>query len=130
MAGLERRDGLCVHSGSHGLHHKVSEEEREANQGLVGRRGLRTERLAQEMEYDQDAHERCHGEKDGGKQREQSKEKNNSDGGGIAAHADAWDLQDRRLPGGKSAPGGEQSRKGAATQRNRRANEKLAWASH
>src|SRR6267154_4314257 len=130
MAGLERRDGLCVHSGSYGLHHKISEEKREADQGLVGRRGLRAERLAQEMEYDQDAHERRHREKDGGKQREQGEEKNNCDGGGIAAHADAWNLQDGSLRSGGSAPIGKEAHEGRGTKRNREANEKLGWNPH
>src|SRR6266403_358929 len=130
MASLERRNRLCVHGCANGLHNKVSEEECEANQGLVSRSGLRAQRLAQEMEYDQDAHERCHGEKDGGKQREQGEEKNNSDGGGIAAHADAWNLQDRRLRSGGSGPIGKEAHEGRGTKRNHEANEKLAWNPH
>src|SRR5271163_3789383 len=43
-----------------GLHHEIREKQSQAQKRLVAWRGLRSQRLAQEMENDNDAHERSH----------------------------------------------------------------------
>ena len=53
LPGLHRKDGDLIDICRHGLHEKEGEDQRKANEGLVGGRGLKSERLAQKVKDDQ-----------------------------------------------------------------------------
>ena len=44
------------------LHEEEREHQRQSDQGLIGGRALRAQRLAEKVKDDQQAHERRHGE--------------------------------------------------------------------
>ena len=55
---LKRDHGLLVNRRSHRLHEKISQHQRQSDQGLIAGSRLRAQRLAQEMKYHQQARKR------------------------------------------------------------------------
>ena len=76
-----------LHVEQHGLHEEPGHHQAEAHQHLIAGRGLRAERLTQEMKDNQQAHHRRHRQDDGGEQREQGEGEDNGPRNGVAAHA-------------------------------------------
>ncbi len=60
-----------IHFRDNRLHDQQREKERQPDQHLIGRCGLGSERLPQEMEHDGDPQKRGHGHNDRRKNREQ-----------------------------------------------------------
>ena len=58
LPGFHRLPALVVHVGDHRLHDQQRQKQREAEQHLIGGRGLRSERLPQKVQHHHDAQKR------------------------------------------------------------------------
>ena len=58
LPGFHRLPALVVHVGDHRLHDQDGQKQRQAHQHLIGRRGLRAQRLPQEVQHHRDAQKR------------------------------------------------------------------------
>ncbi len=87
LAGLHRLPPLVVHIRGDRLHNDDGQEKRQPQQHLVGRRGLRSQRLPQEMEHHGDAQERRDTHDGCGKQRHQCQQNDDLHGNADAGTA-------------------------------------------
>src|SRR5437660_10363437 len=74
LSAIERDDGVGIDGGAYRLHEKESQEEGESDERLIAGRGLGSERLAEKMKDDEQAHEWRHRQNDGGNQGEQGEQ--------------------------------------------------------
>ena len=71
LPGLHRLPALVVHVGDHRLHDQHRQKQRQPEQHLIGRRGLRSQRLPQKVQHDGDAQKRRDRHDDRRQQRQQ-----------------------------------------------------------
>src|SRR5579862_6447207 len=72
--GLHRKNRRLVNRGSHRLHQEKGQNERQTDQGLISRGGLKAESLSQEVEDHQQPRKRSQAEQQRGDQRQEGEQ--------------------------------------------------------